>query len=204
IRQGLAVAELARGRASLGFAQSFHETAGLRFTGQVQADQFNFGGLGATNDGAKGGRFPTVRDGWMAFWAHHMNYWWGPFEEWPDWAAMFVPHAYRNKDVLDAGYGGVVTVVGDYTNGHWAWSPQYLRGSYDNGYAYAIRDGANAILALPRGEEEPQMTPPYSNIIRGLIDVRTDLPRRTAPSVSVESGPFEKLPLSQKRGVVFH
>lgn len=45
------------------FAQICHETYYLQFGGQVQAAQCNFGGLGATDDGANGGVFADVRTG---------------------------------------------------------------------------------------------------------------------------------------------
>ncbi|MBO5372538.1 MAG: N-acetylmuramoyl-L-alanine amidase [Lachnospiraceae bacterium] len=45
------------------FAQICHETGYLQFGGQVKAAQCNFGGLGATDDGASGGAFTDVRMG---------------------------------------------------------------------------------------------------------------------------------------------
>jgi hypothetical protein len=163
---GLEVAAEARGRASAGFAQSFHETAGYRYGGQVQPGQLNFGGLGADNSGVSGGAFPSVWHGWMAFWAHHMNYWWGPFGNWPSFAEPFIEHAFRHRNVMDAGYGGIIQTIGDYTNGRWAWSPQYPKGTLQNGYAQAIVTGANAILSLPRGDVSPP--PPSGAQIPGF------------------------------------
>ncbi|MBO4365661.1 MAG: glucosaminidase domain-containing protein [Eggerthellaceae bacterium] len=48
------------------FAQIVHETGWLQFGGQVSPEQNNFGGLGATNDGAAGASFPDVRTGLRA------------------------------------------------------------------------------------------------------------------------------------------
>ena len=48
------------------FAQVVHETGWLEFGGQVSPSQCNFGGLGATNDGAAGASFASVRDGLRA------------------------------------------------------------------------------------------------------------------------------------------
>ncbi|MBO5302772.1 MAG: N-acetylmuramoyl-L-alanine amidase [Lachnospiraceae bacterium] len=45
------------------FAQICHETGYLQFGGQIKAEQCNFGGLGATDDGASGGVFADVRTG---------------------------------------------------------------------------------------------------------------------------------------------
>ncbi len=48
------------------FSQIVHETGWLQFGGQVSPEQCNFGGLGATNDGAAGATFPDVRTGLRA------------------------------------------------------------------------------------------------------------------------------------------
>ena len=53
-------------RAEVVYAQSMHETAYLKFGNQVSVDQCNFGGLGATNDGAAGATFADVRTGLRA------------------------------------------------------------------------------------------------------------------------------------------
>lgn len=56
------------------FAQICLETNYLQFGGQVKADQCNFGGLGATDDGASGGVFPDVRTGIRAQVQHMKAY----------------------------------------------------------------------------------------------------------------------------------
>nr|WP_279586953.1 glucosaminidase domain-containing protein [Actinomyces sp. ZJ308] len=48
------------------FAQVMKETAWLQFGGDVSAQQFNFGGLGATGGGAAGASFPNVQTGLRA------------------------------------------------------------------------------------------------------------------------------------------
>ena len=53
-------------RADVLFAQIMVETAWLQFGGQVSPEQCNFGGLGATNDGAAGATFEDVRTGLRA------------------------------------------------------------------------------------------------------------------------------------------
>ena len=50
-------------RAEVVFCQAMKETGWLQFGGQVQADQCNFAGLGATNGGAAGASFENVRMG---------------------------------------------------------------------------------------------------------------------------------------------
>lgn len=56
------------------FAQICHETGYLQFGGQVKAEQCNFGGLGATDDGALGGTFENVRIGVRAQVQHMKAY----------------------------------------------------------------------------------------------------------------------------------
>lgn len=56
------------------FVQMCLETDFLRFGGQVQAGQNNFCGLGATDDGAAGASFPTVRAGVRAHIQHLKAY----------------------------------------------------------------------------------------------------------------------------------
>ncbi len=53
-------------RWDIAICQSIHETGFFKYGGQVQWDQNNFSGLGATNDGAQGARFKTAFDGAMA------------------------------------------------------------------------------------------------------------------------------------------
>lgn len=53
-------------RAEVLYAQAMHETGYLQFGGQVDPSQCNFGGLGATNDGAAGATFGDVRTGLRA------------------------------------------------------------------------------------------------------------------------------------------
>lgn len=48
---------------AVAFCQTILETGWLGFRGQVSIDQFNFSGLGATDDGAAGATFPSARIG---------------------------------------------------------------------------------------------------------------------------------------------
>ena len=48
------------------YAQVMHETGWLQYGGDVKADQCNFGGIGATGNGAPGNVFPDVRTGLRA------------------------------------------------------------------------------------------------------------------------------------------
>ncbi|MCP1101374.1 glucan-binding repeat-containing protein [Aequitasia blattaphilus] len=56
------------------FAQAMVETGWLKFGGQVSIDQYNFSGLGATDDGAAGAGFTDVREGIRAQVQHLVAY----------------------------------------------------------------------------------------------------------------------------------
>lgn len=61
-------------RAEVVFAQVCLETGYLSFGGQVSAEQCNFSGLGATDDGASGAVFPSVKIGIRAQVQHLKGY----------------------------------------------------------------------------------------------------------------------------------
>ena len=56
------------------FFQMLVETNSLKYTGDVDADQNNFAGLGATGNGVKGERFSSVSDGVRAHLEHVLMY----------------------------------------------------------------------------------------------------------------------------------
>ena len=56
------------------YVQVLKETGWLQFTGDVKADQFNFGGLGTTGDAIAGASFPDVRTGLRAQVQHMRAY----------------------------------------------------------------------------------------------------------------------------------
>ncbi|MEQ8825045.1 MAG: glucosaminidase domain-containing protein [Filomicrobium sp.] len=61
-------------RWDMAFYQMVVETNTLRYTGDVDADQYNFAGLGATGGGVKGERFRNVSDGVRAHLEHVLMY----------------------------------------------------------------------------------------------------------------------------------
>ena len=61
-------------RADIAFCQSMKETGFLKYGGQVSIEQYNFAGLGATDDGAAGASFSTVRMGIRAHVQHLKAY----------------------------------------------------------------------------------------------------------------------------------
>lgn len=61
-------------RWDIAFFQMLVETANLRYTGDVDASQNNFAGLGATGRGVKGERFPGIEQGVRAHLEHVLMY----------------------------------------------------------------------------------------------------------------------------------
>ncbi|WP_026703238.1 N-acetylmuramoyl-L-alanine amidase [Salibacterium aidingense] len=61
-------------RGDIAFAQALHETDYFRFTGVVQPEQNNYGGLGATGPDNPGESFETPEDGVMAHLQHLYAY----------------------------------------------------------------------------------------------------------------------------------
>lgn len=149
-------------RAAFVAGQICKETGNFAFGGAVSPSQMNWAGIGATNDGAAGNVFATgggtaqiVDAAVAAVFAHHCSYLYGAFANWPERCAYLKPYAVRNAAVVGKfGARGIVAVIGDYTNGRWAYSPQYAEGTLDNGYARGIVEIANA-LRLEKGGTMP-------------------------------------------------
>lgn len=163
--QAIAEAVLARCaefgyRPSLVAGQMLHETGYFWSRvkpNQVQPEQNNWAGLGATNDGAKGATFATVDDGVLAVCCHRALYQYGEPDRWPEHLRQYASRAIRLQAVrwADANikrpdgtllrFLGACSVVRDFVNGRWAWSPQYPYGSLDNGYAKRMVEIANTL-----------------------------------------------------------
>lgn len=181
-------------RTSICAAQIEHETDNLAFTGQVRPDQYNFAGLGATNDGAAGASFPTILDGIRAVCAHHLAYIFGHVDNWPAHLRKYVTLDPRYAAVLSTGRAGTVKVLGDYTNGNWAYTSKYPVGSLANGYARSIAEIANAIHSYAREDLDMsrQVTDRYIAALRSrgreVIDMRGALKPKGAPYGQVPGG----------------
>ena len=61
-------------KAEVAFCQAMNETGFLKFGGQVSITQYNFAGMGATDDGAAGASFTNVRTGVRAQVQHLKGY----------------------------------------------------------------------------------------------------------------------------------
>ena len=61
-------------KAEVAFCQAMNETGFLKFGGQVSITQYNFAGMGATDDGAAGASFANVRTGIRAQVQHLKGY----------------------------------------------------------------------------------------------------------------------------------
>ena len=101
-------------RAEVLFSQVMWETGWLQFGGDVKPEQCNFGGLGATDNGAQGNAFPSVQIGLRAQAQHLKAY------------ASFEP---VNGPLYDTRFNyvarGTAPCVEDLGNGKWASDPNY-------------------------------------------------------------------------------
>jgi hypothetical protein len=101
----------------IAFTQMCHETNFLRFGGQVKPNQNNFAGLGATDNGANGASFPTIKIGVRAQVQHLKAY--------ASTASLNRDRVDpRFENVVKAGYCGSVKVLDNLT-GKWATDPAY-------------------------------------------------------------------------------
>jgi len=105
-------------RADLAWAQMCHETSFLEYTGDVQPEQNNFAGLGATGGGVPGNSFATEELGIIAQYAHLSWYYY------PDHINQFCSTTY---DPRHSGthykYTGDTTI--GFLNGSWATDVNY-------------------------------------------------------------------------------
>lgn len=99
----------------IAFVQMCLETNFLRFGGQVKKSQYNFCGLGATDDGAAGATFSSVREGVRAHIQHLKAY------------ASTEPLQQENVDprfeLVERGSARYLTDL----TGRWATDPNYDR-----------------------------------------------------------------------------
>lgn len=177
-----------------------HETNHLRYTGDVPFGSHNFAGLGATG-GVTGRGYDSIDAGVLAVCAHQACYTWGAVEHWPEHLRQYHNASGRYADVMANEGAGKVKTWGDFTNCRWARTKELPCGTLDNGYARASVAKANRVLAQPGGEPMPT---PYDHIIPGMIDARSQLATATQGQGGVVRGPYERIPLSAKRGVVVH
>lgn len=128
--------------ADAAFAQCLHETAALTFGGQVAKWQHNVAGLGATNDGAAGGGWPTWVAGIDAYYVHLL--------------------AWCNDRRGDKDYR-IAAVRQEAAKKGWATSWASLAGRWavpGVGYGEAIERGWQGILAEPEGTTVAIQKPP--------------------------------------------
>lgn len=116
-------------RADLVVGLMMHETGFWTYGGDVPADSFNFGGLGATG-GVPGLRFPTWMAGAIAVVQHVWAY--AEKDPWPDW----LPNLDPRFSLVNRGSAPFVEDLG----GKWAY-PGYDRSKYPSfEAAYVAKD----------------------------------------------------------------
>lgn len=99
------------------FARILHETDYLRFTGDVDPEQFNFAGLGATGNGVKGLSFPNQLAGVLAVAFHEMAY----RGDIPEYAIRHFDPRY----MLARQRHDFAEYIEDFGNGVWGTDPDY-------------------------------------------------------------------------------
>jgi hypothetical protein len=174
-------------RTSVLGGKTLQETGGLQFTGDVDPEQNNFGGIGTVGGGVKGVSNPTIDYGILQVCIHFMAYVFGHPDNWPPNVRKY---AYveplidpRMWLVINGDYAGEIKQIRDLGGGAWA---------EDEHHAPKVVGWSNLILTQSGGEVAP-----YS-FIRGLIDIRHELPR------NANGGPGYSVPLAQKYGVIVH
>lgn len=98
-------------------AQMIVETAFLRFTGQVKAEQNNFAGIGCVDNAARGASFTSIREGVRAHIQHLKAY----ASQKPLHRPCIDP---RRRFVEDSPHFGKIKTVFD-LSGTWAMDPEY-------------------------------------------------------------------------------
>jgi hypothetical protein len=164
-------------------------------------EKANPSGLGAENDDStgtafdkaidftQGGTVPyeqALREGIRATVAHWLTYAAGN----GPWTA----NDPRLPAMIDAGYVGAAPRL-RMLNGRWAWPGV--------GYGEDIAERADTLVAWAalRG---PWMATQYEHVIPGMVDIRHLLATAQPGAGGVERGPYERLELSRRRGVVVH
>ena len=119
--------------------QIAHETNFLRYTGDSQPYQYNFGGIGTTGGGVHGESYAvvsgggvdvpaSVKAGVLAMFTHRSAYMRGKKENWPVELQQYWGASHREKNVVAAGFAGTVHQQKDFGNGKWAVGPKYAEG----------------------------------------------------------------------------
>src|SRR5688572_21625491 len=121
----------------------FEETNFFKFTGDVDPEQYNFGGLGTTGGGVKGEYYPTPEDGVLAVLAHFSIYFRGRKEQWPTSIQPYWNASHRYNIAVAAGKAGVCSQIRDLGNGNWAEAgDHYHKEIVHRGNMVAVSGGA--------------------------------------------------------------
>ncbi len=176
-------------RWDMAFYQMVVETNTLRYTGDVDADQNNFAGLGATGGGVKGERFNSVSDGVRAHLEHVLMYTGTYIEN---------PVAERTRKVQDwkllvpfqRSIRGPIT----FTHLGRKWAPS------DRGYSDDIKAISDAFMRSFCNAPDPR--PEWVALARGsrANDVASKQKTTSAPKIEVVNKP--KLDTTEQRSAL--
>jgi hypothetical protein len=172
--------------------RSNHETNHLRYTGDVPHGSHNYGGIGATG-GVTGRGYESIDAGVLACCAHQACYTWGKRENWPAHLQQYWNASTRYAAVMANEWAGKVKLWRDFVNGAWAYTDSLPRGTLANGYAANCVAKANRVLSQPGGSKPV-----------ALFGWMTDIRHLLATASGAGRGPTERIPMSEKRGLVVH
>jgi hypothetical protein len=141
--------------------QIAHETNFLRYTGDSQPYQYNFGGIGTTGGGVHGENYSvvtgtgvdvpaSVKAGVLAMFTHRSAYMRGPKAQWPLELQQYWGASHREKNVVAAGFAGTVHQQKDFGNGKWAVGPKYAEGITKAANLFRADTGGNGGVYMPK------------------------------------------------------
>lgn len=177
------------------YGQAAKETNYGRYTGVVGPERHNWCGLkkasgGGNDDPDAHAVFTSDYDGVLAHIQH-----------WARYGGITAPAP--GDALLDTRWQAVTWVIRTVEEMGGKWAPSASYGTETAGVIGSIRGYARA---HPNLEEGLPMATQYDPIFRSvtLIDARGRLEQRAPGAGGVERGPYETIPLSEKRGIVIH
>ncbi len=177
------------------YGQAAKETNRGHYTGVVPWEYHNWCGLkttagGSNSDARAHMRFGSDADGVLAHVQH-----------WARYGGATAPAP--GDALLDTRWQAVAWTIATVEEMGGKWAPSASYGTETAGVIASIRAYARA---HPEMRDPQIMATQYDNIFRSvsLVDARAQLEKRAPGAGGVERGPYETIPLDQKRGIVIH
>lgn len=177
------------------YGQAAKETNYGHYTGVVGPERHNWCGLKVTagGDNYDPDAHAVFRSDYDGVLAH--------IQHWARYGGATAPAP--GDELLDTRWLAVKWVITTVEEMGGKWAPSL---TYGNETATVIESIRAFARAHPELEDPQQMATQYDNIFRSvsLVDVRAQLEQRAPGAGGVERGPYETIPLSEKRGIVIH